>query len=329
MHSFRISPALVLAFLVSALLSPVLAQPTTPTLNLMQMWKASAGDSFLPLELVEALPVEGPTERIDTSGLTLRDGVLYTVSDKHDETIFRVERQDGKAVLVPEVRFKVPPGTEQRRLDLEGIDVGPDGAFYVVSETNLRILRVGRETSPARWVTPSLRPYGEKVGLFQTPGAFLEGVACQGPGRFVVCAERQPRGLLFVDTTVEPMKVEPYNAAISSLGLARNPMPDFTGLWVEGDRMYALLRSINAVCRLEREGDRFVEKDVWSFDHIVRATELRYALMLYGRGEGLCLDENFVYVILDNNHNPQLRDPEDRRPLLLVMRRPEEEARSE
>ena len=74
-----------------------------------------------------------------------------------------------------------------------------------VPATQLRPSRPGRNAIRA-WITPSLKPAGREKGLFQVPNANLEGIVCTGPGRFVLCAERQPRGFVEVDCAATPIR---------------------------------------------------------------------------------------------------------------------------
>ena len=57
--------------------------------------------------------------------------------------------------------------------------------------------------------------------------------------------------------------------------------------------------------------------------------ELQYADMTYGRGEGLCMDAERVFVVLDHNGRPRYLDSNDSRPLLLIMERPRSKCRYE
>ena len=73
-------------------------------------------DRTTPLKLIHALPVQGP-ENNQPSGLTIRHDTLFAVSDKHDDTIFRVALTDSIAVFVPHLTFKIPESVPGKRLD--------------------------------------------------------------------------------------------------------------------------------------------------------------------------------------------------------------------
>ncbi|MCK5118771.1 MAG: esterase-like activity of phytase family protein [Candidatus Latescibacteria bacterium] len=281
----------------------------------------AAEDHVTPLKLIHALPVEGP-ENNQPSGLTIRHDTLFAVSDKHDDTIFRVALTDSIAVFVPHLKFDIPEPAPRKRLDFEGITCDAQGAFYLVSETAFRILRVSADGEQVSWITPSLRPIGEQKGLFRTRGAYLEGIALLGPDHFLVCAERQPRGLIEVDRSVEPFAVRVFNYDKTTLSLPEGRSTDFSDLFRANGDLFVLQRNAEVISNLIYGGPILEEKDVWSFGHIVHREDLRYSNMKYGLAEGLCMDAERIYLILDNNGDCRASNPDDRRPLLLIMKRP-------
>jgi len=282
---------------------------------------APSEDDVTLLKLIKALPVEGP-ENNQPSGLTIFNDTLFAVSDKHDDTIFRIELRDNKAVFRPYLTFELSEPVAAKRLDFEGIACDEEGHFYLVSETAFRILRISADGEEASWVTPSLRSYGENEGLFQTRGAYLEGIALLDRDTFLVCAERQPRGLIEVDMNVEPYAIRVFNTDETRLKLPAGRNSDFADLFRENRDLYVIQRNADAICKLVYGGQVLEEKDIWSYTHIVNREDLHYSSMRFGKAEGLCMDEEHIYLILDNNGDHRASNPEDRRPLLLIMERP-------
>ncbi|MCF8104451.1 MAG: esterase-like activity of phytase family protein [Desulfohalobiaceae bacterium] len=277
-------------------------------------------DEILPLELVKWLPVEGPAN-IQPSGLTIRGSSLFTVSDRHDATIFKIKIEKEAAILTPAVVFQDAPALSGGRLDFEGITFDEEGDFYLASEARCRVLRVGPTGSRAAWITPSLKEYGQARGLFRVENAYLEGIASVGEGRFVLCAERQPRGIIELSLG-EALSVKAYQRDESKFHFPKGRSPDFSGLFRDAGGLYVLERGAYLICRM-RPGDKgFEEGSAWSYQSIVTSPELRYASMRFGRAEGLCMDDDLVYVILDNNGQAREASPNDRRPILLIMKRP-------
>lgn len=278
-------------------------------------------DEGLPLQLIRYLPVEGP-DNLQPSGLTMRNGTLFTVSDKHDSVIFKLTLKDDAAHCSPAIVFHDAKVLNGDTLDLEGIACDAEGNFYLASEARFRILYVSRDGRDVSWITPSLRSVGQRAGLFRVPGAYLEGISRVGPKQFILCAERQPRGLIEVDLSSEQMAATAFLCDETRFVLPKKRSPDFTALHWDGESLYALARNAYLVCQMFRSGMAYEEGLAWSYESIVTSDELRYANMEYGQAEGLCMDDERVYVILDNNGMPRESLPDDKRPLLLIMERP-------
>ena len=276
---------------------------------------SDAQNEPIALEAISVLPVEGP-ESNQPSGLFVHNDTLFTVSDKHDDTIFRIELREDAAVFVPHVRFDPPRPFGVFRLDLEGITRDEDGSFYLVSEGAFAILKVDANAKKASWVTTSLRDVGASAGLFQTRGGYLEGITLMAKDRFLVTAERQPCGLIEVDMAPVQRVVEIANHGSTN---------SYTGLHREVENVYILQRSTATIRKTIRYLDVDSPSAIWSFAHIVNDPEYLYQHEQFGAktAEGLAMDSDRVYVILDNNNDARRMYPTDHRPLLLIMKRPD------
>ena len=275
---------------------------------------AAAQENPVLLEAISVLPVEGP-ESNQPSGLFIHNDTLYTVSDKHDDTIFRIELREDAAVFVPHIRFEAPKPFGVFRLDLEGITRDDDGTFYLASEGAFAILKVDADGKQASWVTTSLRKVGASAGLFQTRGGYLEGITLMSRDRFLVTAEREPSGLIEVDMAPVQRIVEIAN---------HGSKDSYTGLHREVENVYILQRSTATIRKTIRYLDVDSPSTIWSFAHIVNDPEYLYQHEQFGAktAEGLAMDRDRVYVILDNNNDARRMYPTDHRPLLLIMKRP-------
>jgi hypothetical protein len=274
------------------------------------------------LQLVAALPVQG-LDGAQPSGLCSVDGVLYAVSDRHDHAICRIELSEEYAELQPYITFNAPwSGAWVRGLDFEGLTYS-NGSFFIISEANFRILRVHESGGSLDWVTPSVEEAGTEAGLFTEKNARLEGLALLGGGRIVLAAERAPRGL--IDVIVrdgEETQIQPLICSNTSLNIKAPREADFADLFFDGEDLYALTRNADAIVRIAFDETGYEELEVWSFGHVTNADEYRYEDMTFGKAEGLTMDEDNVYVILDNNGLARVGDPTDHRPLLFVFARP-------
>lgn len=271
-----------------------------------------------PLKLERALPVDGE-EGKELSGLAICDGELYTISDVQDDRIFRIRFSGEQAVLESYLEFVAPPMDGLTKLDLEGLTCDDEGNFYLVSESACRILKVGAGDRHAIWITPSLLDFGSSKNLFQRRNAYLEGIALVAGDEVIVAAERQNRGLMRVKLPFSGA-VEVLEFPVAHLAIPWQRSPDLSDLTFEGDQLYGLIRAASALCRLDWEHGVVTETQCWSFETIENLPELQYENMRYGRGEGLAIEGDTVYVVLDNNQEARKLYPDDYRPLLLIMK---------
>ncbi len=285
----------------------------------------------VPLELVEAwiLDTPGPLE---PSGLTRSNGVFFTVADKDDRTIYRVEFGPGTASLVPHLSF-TPPGAY--RMDWEGITTDPMGHFYLISEEWGRVLQV-RPDGACQWVTPDLMRPASENGLFAKPNAGFEGVVWLGLNHWLGLVEREPRG--WVEYQQKGNEIEIRNGlmehSIFSAHLPLMRLPDWSGIDSDGDSLYALFRGAHLVVRLTRnevvlhgndgaEVRQTLSEDfAWDYRHIETDPRWAYISQTYGKAEGLVVEGRDVYLIFDNNLGGRQADPGDGRPLLVHARMP-------
>lgn len=269
----------------------------------------------LEMELERALPVEGGAN-FQPSGLYLSSGRLLVVSDKHDEAVFELGLQRDRAVARPFLEFHAPGG---EALDLEGIAGGDDGSLLLASEAQFRVLAVSA-AGQATWLTSSLEKVGQGVGLFQKRNAGLEGVARLGK-QVVIAAERDPCGLLeAADGGRGP--VVAYRLPSAACPGPRGRNDDLTDLSVADGDLYALQRNAHLVVRLTRVDGHFREADHWSYARAENDPRYRYRDRTFGLAEGLALDEQHVYVVLDNNDDSREGAEDDRRGMLFVFKRP-------
>lgn len=294
------------------------ARPLALLVLLALLGRAEGQIPVIRLQLEAALPVEG-LEGAEPGGLTLVDGELYAVSDAHDHAICRVQLRDDRAILEPFITFDAPwSGAWTRNLDFEGLAYF-QSSFYLVSEATYRVLRVHEGGGDLEWVTPSVEAAGREAGLFGVKGAGLEGIAVLGPGRFLLAAEREPRGLIDVG---EGDRVTAYALEGSAIEVPAPRPPDIADLFLDPAGLFALVRNADAVVRIDFGEDGFRELEAWSFSEVANDPAYRYADVVFGKAEGLCMDADRVYVILDNNGHGRQADALDTRPLLFIFARP-------
>ncbi len=252
--------------------------------------------------------------------MTIRGNRLFVVSDNDDETIYELKMRDTTALLTPHVRFSAPRPEGVRKLDFEGISHDKKGDFYLVSESTSRVLKVSQDGQRTEWVTPDLKEFGRKKGLFQVNNGGLEGIACISPDHFFLCAERQARGILKVRIEGGKIRAHVWNCDERDWDSPYGRPPDFSDLYLEKNRLFALMRSDEGVAEMERYRKRFRARQFWSFGRTTRDPAYSYSDSTYGKAEGLCMDRENVYVILDNNDDTRANNAQDARPLFLCSR---------
>ncbi|MCF6318606.1 MAG: esterase-like activity of phytase family protein [Proteobacteria bacterium] len=251
------------------------------------------------LTLIKAYEVETHNS-IEPSGLTLWDGQFYTVSDKHN-VIYRLAFKDNTVELEPFVHIH---NNKNSKLDFEGIT--HDGEFfYLISETHFQILKISKNGNNQTWlpINNSLKAKGQNAGLFETHNAYFEGICIVDDNQFLLAAERQPRGFIEYDANTNQIKAYQMNQAV--FGYQDHRPPDFTGLSCNDEGLYVLDRNAYVVAQLKRKQGQYTEINGYSYKHIVNQQQFRYEDMQYGHAEGLVVDGDDVYLILDNNRNPQ------------------------
>ena len=209
-------------------------------------------------------------------------------------------------------------------LDLEGITV-VDGAFFVVSEVHHKLISV--EGEKLAWVPELGGVYADayKAGLFQLYNAGMEAVTYLGNHTFLLSVERQPRGLIEVTFDAEFKSIlkqtnQLFDDSIYPLHESRKP--DLAGLYYHQGVVYALHRNAYIIHALIKdEQGLYREGQAWSYEHIVKDPQYAYQDMQFGHAEGLAVDDNYFYLVLDNNNNSRLKNPNDQRPLLIKAKR--------
>lgn len=283
---------------------------------LLGLNSTAAFETPIQLELIAVLPINGPPNN-QPSGLALYHGKLLTVSDKHDTTLFELEIGKDAVNQIPFLKFDPQKLKKKKRLDFEGLTIDSEGQIYLVSETYFRTAMISGDEKEIKWITPSFKKWGKKRGLFQTKGAGFEGITIVGC-KLLMCVERQPRGLIEFDLISE--KRLAYITDTTRFPLAPGRVPDFTDLYFFNGRIFALQRGVQLISEIKFEGGEWVEKQSGTFKQIENDPRYQYQTMHFGRAEGLAMDQDKIYVVLDNNNDFRTNNPTDNRPLLLILK---------
>ncbi|WP_095144722.1 esterase-like activity of phytase family protein [Pseudomonas sp. Irchel s3b6] len=261
------------------------------------------------------------------SGLAQCGGDLWTVSDRDDEQIYRLDTRQNvwQAEAVP---IDVPPvpesglpwGLSSRAwaasfirggdLDFEGITCDQAGNRYIVSESHAAVLQVP-VTGPAQWlkIAPSMIREARASGMLLRFNGLFEGIAVDPEGsQLWLAAERERRGLLRIKRQQSVWDCDGGCVLLSEAGMQMQPeqfpnakpVPrDFADLsWFDG-KLFTLERNAFEICR--RDAVSAKVEQCWSFAEQALQAHRRYP-QAYGLAEALVVDADGAWVGIDNNN---------------------------
>ncbi|MBN8431168.1 hypothetical protein JF535_09930 [Microbulbifer salipaludis] len=289
----------------------------------------------LPAQLLHAWWVDG-SEGLDLSGLSFCQGELLTVADKSSERIYRLAPEPGHETvkLLPKADFARPalpddqPVSMKARalhyastplsMDFEGITCdGPD--IFLLSERHNRIVRLDSARHKGEWMPVRWSESARKQGYLQLFNAESEGLVRVGDD-FWVALEREPRGLLKLqlgDREGQHFYPVPPVAGLDFRGRSE----DVTALAYYDGALFTLERNAFAVCR--RSLSTLAAQWCIEYRHIEEAPENIYRKTHFGKGEGLAVNEQGMFVVLDNNGVSRAAVADDSRGLLIQLAFPD------
>jgi hypothetical protein len=276
------------------------------------------------LTLLSEHPVEGMNGG-NLSGLALCSGRLWSVSDRDDNVLYRLDT--GQALWRAEAQeIVVPPGpgsdlpanlrsmaklsslVRGGSLDYEGISCDAAGNRYVVSEANAEVLKVP-VVGPPTWLKlpAALVEQARAKGMLQHFNAIFEGLAVDPQGdRLWLAAEREQRGLLAVRREGDDwrckgrcvLRTEPGKEVLPPQVGGKTVSRDFADLSLFGGKLFTLERSAYRICR--RTVTTGKTERCWSF-----AKEALVPSRVYDKPfavtEALIVDQDGAWVGIDNN----------------------------
>ena len=306
------------------------------------------------LQLESALPLDG-MPRGNLSALQRCDGRLLAVSDREDSSLFVLQRAEDsyqaevEAFLLPAQAPSMLPvqllagawlrGLSGPALDFEGLACDSEGNRYLVSESQLGVLRLPPSAEQAvtgEWLTLDATVYteGEARGLWQQINALAEGIAVDAEaGSLWLAAQRQARGLIKLQRQGDEWKcplagcvllaerrflpTEPFGPGI----LNREVMPvDFSDLVFWQGRLWTLERNAHQVCRRNPLSGK--RERCWSFAQSVLVEPYFYPDAPFGLAEALLISDDGIIIGLDNNG--RARPDGDKRPWLFHFALPDD-----
>ena len=162
-------------------------------------------------------------------------------------------------------------------------------------------------------------PVARAQGFLQLANAESEGLV-KIAGDFWVALERDPRGLLKLaagDDIGERFYQVPPVQGLDFRGRSE----DLTALAYYDGGMFTLERNAFAVCR--RTIETLEAEWCIQYREIEERDEFVYRDTRFGKGEGLAVNSDGIFVVLDNNGVTRAAAPDDRRGLLIQLAFPD------
>lgn len=281
--------------------------------------------SYPELSLLAEHAVDG-MPRGNLSGLARCGSTFWTLSDRDDDRLYRLEGKSGAwtaetaLIDVPEppssgLPFKLQAMAKAAGfvrggfLDWEGMSCDAAGNRYLISEATGHVLMVPAQGKPHWLELPAdLTDQARAKGLLQQFNSIYEGLTVDDRGeRIWLAAEAHKRGLVFVHRDKQGRWQCAGQCVLMAEGGREMSPPgswkearmarDFTGLSYFEGKLYALERLTYRLCR--RDPATGVAERCWSFAEAALQPHRRYTKP--AGPEALWIDAEGAWVGVDNN----------------------------
>lgn len=277
------------------------------------------------LKLLSEHPVEGMRGG-NLSGLAMCGKELWTVSDRDDDQIYRLDIS-ADTWQAETVKIEVPPvpesglpfGLRSRTkaaslirggdLDFEGISCDAAGNRYIVSEAHAAVLQVPVTGEP-EWlkIAPGMVREARASGMLLHFNALFEGIVVNPQGNQIwLAAERERRGLISIKRPQSLWDCDGPCVLLSEAGTEMQPaqMPkakavsrNFSDVALFEGKLFTLESSQFQLCR--RDPVTAKAEQCWSYADEMLAPQRQYN-QPYGLAEALVVEADGAWIGLDNN----------------------------
>lgn len=280
------------------------------------------------------------------SGLASCNGELWTVSDRDDALLYRLDtaatvwKAQGQAMQVAAVpdsglpfvlvsMAKAAALVRGGSLDFEGVTCDAAGNRYLVSEGYASVLQVPVNGAPNWLKLPkSVVQQARDSGLLHNFNAIFEGIAINPAGdQLWLAAEREKRGLLLVQREQGAWGCKCSCVVLSEDGKqtmptqmgSRKVSKDFSDISLFEGKLFTLERAAYQICR-RNLATAAVER-CWSFADDALVPSKIYA-QKYGLAEALVIDATGAWIGVDNNFGA--RADGEKRPIVWRFAAPQD-----
>lgn len=261
-------------------------------------------------------------EQFDASALLFFQGEILTVNDKGSEVykIIRGTNHQARFQILENVFTSAQLAgfsrEKKNHYDSEGLAQDEQGRLYFCEEMNRWILRYDFTTRKVERLPIDWAPV-EKYFDKNDVNASFEGIAI-GDGLLYVANERQVGRIIVVN--LENNRVVDHFTVQPSHTNARDV--HFSDLSFFKGHLYALLRESRLVLKIEPKSHLVLAE--YKFADMELQPEFAYLFFIpTSTMEGLAVDDDFIWLVTDNNGYGRLKNPQDKRPTLFQCPRPD------
>lgn len=258
--------------------------------------------------------------RFDASGLLFYKNKLLTISDRSSD-LWKIQLSTNSSCKLAKTGwFTYRQLVEASRSptpghDCEGIAADAEGNLYISEEQDRSIYRYSSGTAKVEKLAIDFSPVRKFFSKLDDNASF-EGIAIGG-GKLYVANERSDPRIIVVD--LNSLKVED-EFAVDASGFAFGG-PHYSDLSWFGGHLFVLDRNHRVILEVDPKTRQVVAE--FSFGEMELEPEVAYKT-LYPTGtiEGLAVDQNYFWLVTDNNGKGRFKYPSDHRPTLFKCKRP-------
>ncbi len=271
-----------------------------------------------PVDLMEndsIFPLECPScaAPLEPSGIARAGGKLIAVSDG-DAALYEIVKGVRGRAAMPWAKVKFSGGGA--RFDFEGLAFH-ENQFFIADERGRRI--IAADASGKAEVLPhDIADYNRRNGIrfSRDANAGFEGIAVDAvDGSFYILNERAPAVIYRLEKNDGMLK------AVAHLDLGafgKGEISDASDIFAEKGNIYVLARKANRIIKLgARDWSR-----IDHLDFTAVAARLYVSADGYGFAEGLCIDENNIYLTFESDGHPLRGSTAGKHGTLVIMSRP-------
>lgn len=257
--------------------------------------------------------------RLDTSGLVLKEGKLLTVGDAGPELFWIELADDHQARAVPAGWFgrrqlEAVSARPRNKFDCEGLAQDREGNIYLCEEEQRAIFKYDAKSKKVEHL--AIDWASAKKYFSGDANASFEGIAIGG-GKLWVANERNDARILCLD--FKTLKLE-KTFFVDSVNFAFGG-PHYSDLSWWGERLWVLDRNHRVILEVDAETKKAVAEYNFAEMELDPAVAHK-TLYPTGTMEGLAVEQDWFWLITDNNGLPRMKDSKDIRPTLFRCRRP-------